>query len=168
MLILSSLLTPDLGLIFWTTVIFLILWFLLGRTAWNPIANALKERETSIDTALRQAEIARQEMAQLKVGHEQLLNEAKEERAKILKEAKDIKEEIIAEARENARKEYDQIVASASAEIYNQKMAAITDVKNQIGLHAIDLAKKVLARELDTPQEHQAFVADELKKIALN
>ena len=168
MVLLNALLTPDLGLIFWTTVVFLILWFILGKTAWNPITSALKNREASIEEALKQADKARADMANLKSEHLQLLNEAKEERSRMLKEAKDIKDKMITDAKELARVESENIIASAASEIYNQKMAAITEVKNLIGTNAIDLAKKVLARELDTPAEHQAFVADEVKKIILN
>ena len=105
-------------------------------------------------------------MAGMKADHERLLNEAKEQRSQMLKEAKDIKDQIIAEARDQAKVEYSKIIDSARGEIENQKMAAITEVKNIIGTNAIDLAKKVLARELDTPPNTKATWPMKSKKCA--
>ena len=168
MLFLSALLTPDLGLIFWTTLIFLVLWFFLGKFAWNPIVNALRDREDKIENSLRQADIARTEMANLKADHERLLNEAKEERAKIIKEAKEIGDSLVNDAREKAKIEAAKIVADAKTEIHNQKMAAIIDVKNIIGTTAINLAKQVIKRELNDTAAHQRYNAAEIDKIKLN
>lgn len=168
LLLSSALMTPDLGLIFWTTILFLALWFIMGKYAWKPLIGALNERENSIENSLKQAEKTRQEMSELKATHEQLLIEAKEERAKIIKEAKEIKDSIVAEAKEKARTEARKIVEDASTEIYNQKMAAITEVKNLIGTTALDLASKVLARELNSPKEQDNFVNQELNKIKFN
>ena len=165
MIFLVSLLDVDYGLIFWTTLAFLLLWFLLGKYAWKPIIGALEGREQKIDNALREAEKAREEMANLKSEHTQLLNDAKEERARIIREAKEIKDEIIAEAREKAGVEYSKKVNSAQLEINNQKMAAITEVKNLIGTSAIDLAKQVLGRELKNESEQLSFINQEIKKI---
>ncbi len=168
MLFLSALLTPDLGLIFWTTLIFLTLWFFLGKFAWNPITNALKEREDKIENSLRQADIARTEMSNLKSDHERLLSDAKEERARIIKESKEIGDSIVNDAREKAKAEAAKIVADSAAEIYNQKMAAITEVKNLIGTKAIELAQQVIKRELNDTAAHEKFVAAEIDKIKLN
>ncbi|OWY24268.1 ATP synthase F0 subunit B [Sphingobacteriales bacterium UPWRP_1] len=168
LLLSSALMTPDLGLIFWTTLLFLALWFIMGKFAWKPLIGALKERESTIENSLRQADKTRQEMAELKSHHEQLLMEAKEERAKIIKEAKEIKDSIVAEAKEKARTEARKIIEDASAEIHNQKMAAITEVKNLIGTTALDLAAQVLGRELNSTKEQESFVNQELNKIKLN
>ncbi len=165
LLLFSALLTPEIGLIFWTTLIFLLLWTLLGKFAWKPIVNALKEREDKIENSLKQADIARQEMANLKTDHERLLNEAKEERARIIKEAKEIKDSIIGEAKEKAKTESSKIIEDAKVEIHNQKMAAITDVKNLIGTTAIDLAKQVIKRELNDTAAHERFVKAEVEKL---
>ncbi|QQS29590.1 MAG: F0F1 ATP synthase subunit B [Sphingobacteriales bacterium] len=164
----SALMTPDLGLIFWTTILFLALWYFLGKFAWKPLIGALKEREGSIENSLKQAEKTRQEMAELKSTHEQLLIEAKEERAQIIKEAKEIKDSIIAEAKEKAKAEAKKVVEDAALEIHNQKMAAITEVKNLIGNSAIELATKVLRRELNDPKAQENFVVQELNNIKLN
>lgn len=167
MLLLSSLLTPELGLIFWTTLIFLLVWGFLGKMAWNPIIGALNERETKISNALNEAEKARQEMANLQSEHLKLLNEAKEERSRIIKEAKEIKESIIGEAREKAKADAAKIVTDAQVAIENQKMAAITEVKNMIGLQAISLSEQILRRELKDRKDQEAFAAEQVKKLSL-
>lgn len=164
----NPLLTPDLGLIVWTSLFFLLLWFVLGKKAWNPIVNALKDRENKIEGALHEAQKAREEMAALQADHEKLLQQAKEERAAILKEAKQLKDKIIAEARDKAQAEYAAKVASAKEEIQNQKMAAIVDVKNLIGTTAIELAKGVLTRDLGNQTSQEKFIEQEIKKINLN
>lgn len=168
MVFLASLLTPDLGIFFWTVLIFIILWTVLGRVAWKPITNALNDREGRIENSLKQAEIARDEMASLKADHEKLLQEAKEERSRIIREAKEIKDEIIGEAREKAKEEAVKIVDAARADIENQKMAAIIEVKNLIGQSSIDLAKDLLSRELSDAKAQQAYVAKEIEKLNLN
>ena len=168
LLLSSALLTPELGIIFWTTLIFCILWFILGKKAWKPIVNALETRENKIATALNEAEKTRQEMAALKSDNLRLVAEAKEERARILKEAKEIKDQIIAEARDKAKEEAAAIVANAQVEIENKRLAAIVDVKNTIGKATLNLTKDVLKRELNNSKAHQDFIKKELKRIALN
>lgn len=168
MVFLASLLTPDLGIFFWTVLIFIILWTLLGKLAWNPIATALKDREGRIENSLKQAEIARDEMASLKADHQRLLQEAKEERSRIIREAKEIKDEIINEARAKAKEEAVKIVDAANVDIQNQKMAAIIEVKNLIGQSAIDLTKDLLSRELSDVSAQQAYVAKEIENLNLN
>lgn len=167
-LLLNALLTPDLGLIFWTTLIFLVLWSFLGKFAWKPIVTALKEREANIENSLKQADIARQEMSNLKADHERLLNEAKEERARIIKEAKEIKDAIVGEAKDKAKVEATKIMEDARIEIQNQKMAAITEVRNLIGQTAIELATKVVKRDLNNQKAHEDFVLSEIERIKLN
>ncbi len=167
-LLTASLLSPDLGIFFWTVLIFIILWTILGKTAWKPITDALKDRENRIENSLKQAEIARDEMAALKADHEKLLQEAKEERSRIIREAKEIKDGIIGEARDKAKEEATKIVDAARADIENQKMAAIIEVKNLIGQSAIDLTKDLLGRELGDTKAQAAYVAKEIENLNLN
>jgi F-type H+-transporting ATPase subunit b len=152
-----SVIKPDPGLLFWTTVIFLIFWFLMSRFAFKPIAAGLKQRETDIQNALDEAKKARQEMANLQAENEKLLAQAREERAAILKEAKEAKELIIAEAKERANSEYRRKVESAIQDIENQKMAALVELKNQAGKMAIDIAEKVLRKEMSNPVDQEAY-----------
>mgnify|MGYP005840483453 CR=1 FL=1 len=163
-----ELVTPGIGLVFWTTLAFLLLLFVLSKYAWRPILNAVKERELNIEVALQQAEKARAEMAKLTADNEKLLAAAKEERAQILKEAKLVGEKIIEEAREKAKEEANKYLTEAKAEITTQKLAAITEVKNQVGLLAIELSEKILRKELAGKDSQEKFVAELINDIKLN
>jgi len=149
---------PDLGLILWTTVFFLGFWFLIGRSAFRPIANALKSREEDIQSALDEAKKAKEEMANMKAENERILADAREERSKILKEAKDMKNNIVNEAKDQAKLEATKIVSTAKTEIENQKRAAITEVKNSAGIMALEIAEKVIKKELKGKPEHEDYV----------
>ena len=160
--------TPDLGLLFWTTLVFLLLWFLLGKFAFRPITKALQKRENDIDHALKAAEEARAEMATLKADNERVLNEAKEERARIIKDSKEIGQKIVEDAKEKAKVEARRVTDDAMTEIQNQKMAAIIDVKNLIGNSSVDLAKKVLSRDLNDANNQESYIEQEIAKMNLN
>lgn len=160
--------TPEVGIFFWTTIIFLAVWFFLGRFAFKPIQDALKKRENDIQIALDEAKKARQEMANLKSENQALLAKAQEERALILKEAKEAKDSIIATANERAKLEYKEMMDKAKEDIQNQKMAAITDLKNQVGQMSIEIAEKLLQRELSTKKDQEQFVVSLVDKIKLN
>lgn len=159
---------PGFGLILWTTIIFGLFWFIVGKLAFKPIANALKKREKDIQDSLDEAKNARIEMAKLNTENEQLLAKTRTERALILKEAKDVKNEIINEAKVRAKEEAKKIVVSAKLEIENQKKAAIAEVKNQVGMMALDIAEKVIRKELKENKDQQGFVEKLVKEIKLN
>ena len=163
-----SVIKPDLGLIFWTTLIFLLFWFMIGKFAFKPIANALRKREYDIQNALDQAEIAKQEMSKLQADNEKLLQQAREERTKILKEANDVKNEIINEAKTKAKVEADKIVTNAKLEIENQKKAAINEVKNQVGAIALEIAEKVIKKDLSSDANQSSFVNQLVDDIKFN
>lgn len=163
-----SLLTPDLGLVFWTTIIFLTFWFIVGKKALKPIASAIKDREQSINDALNAAEKAKEEMSQLQADNANLLKEAREESAKILKEAKDIKDSVIAEAHNRAKEESAKIIADAKVEIENHKKKAIDEVKKEVSQLSIEIAEKILARELDSSKEHQKFINSLVENVNQN
>jgi F-type H+-transporting ATPase subunit b len=159
---------PDWGLIFWTIIIFGIFWFVIGRYAFKPIANALLKRERDIQNALDEAKKARDEMSNLKSENEKLLQQAKEERAQILKDAKNTKNEIIKEAKEKAKEEANRIVVSAKREIENEKQQALLDVKNQVGAIALDIAEKVIRKELAGDKDQRNFVDTLVDDLELN
>ena len=163
-----SVIKPDIGLIFWTTLVFLFVWIGLGRLAFRPIQKALKKREGDIQHALDEAKLAREEMANLKAENEQLLAEAREERAKILKEAKAAKDSIIEEARVKAKDEARKIVTNAKEQIENQKMAAMIEIKNKVGVMALEVAEKLLHKELGEDGEQQAYLQRLVDDIKLN
>lgn len=163
-----SVIKPDVGLFFWTVIFFAIFWFLMSKFAFKPIANALKKREHDIQEALDEAKRAKEEMSNLKAENEKLLAEARAEKASILKEANDIKNEIVTEAKVKAKSEAQKIVTSAKEEIDNQKKAAITEVKNSVGMMAIEIAEKVIKKELKGNSEHESFVSKLVDDIKLN
>lgn len=164
----DSILSPEYGLIFWTLVSVLVVFFLLRKYAWKPILGALEERETSIEVSLQQAEKAREEMAKLTADNQKLLNEAKEERAKIIKEAKELGDKLVAEAKDKAAAEYGKKVAEATREIENQKVAAIAEVKNQAGTLAISIAEKLLKKELSNKSAQEALASELVDEFKLN
>ena len=163
-----NVLKPEPGLLFWTLIIFSTFWFLMSRFAFKPIGEALKQRETDIQSALDEAKKAREEMSHLQAENEKLLAQAREERSAILKEAKEAKEEIIAEAKERANAEYKRKVESALQDIENQKMAAMTDLKNKAGQMAIEIAEKILRKELANSPDQVAFAQNLANQIKLN
>lgn len=163
-----SVIRPEPGLIIWTTIIFFLFWTIMGRFAFRPIQNALRKREDEIQSSLDEAKNARLEMAKLKAENEEILKQAYEERAKIIKEAKEAKDSIIKEAKAKAKDEAQKIVASAKQEIDNQKMAAITELKNKTGLMALQIAEKVLRRELQDNEQQEAYVNELMKESKFN
>ena len=163
-----ELITPGLGLIFWMTLAFLLLVYILGKFAWKPILHMLKERETSIHEALNAANKAREEMKELRFNNELLLQEAKNERDTLLNEARKVREKMIEDARFKASEEASRIVEAARASIHNEKMAAMTELKNQIAESALTLAGMVLKRELAEPAKQEEYVRQLLKEIKFN
>ena len=163
-----QLLTPSLGLIVWTLLAFLIVFFILRKFAWAPILNSLNAREKGIADSLETAERVRREMAQLKNENEALMAQAREERGIMLKEARETKDRIIAESKEQAKIEYSKIVAEAQQAIETQKMAALTEVKNQVGKLVIEVTEKVLRRELSNPGAQEALIKDMVEDVKLN
>lgn len=153
-----DLLTPAFGLIFWTLIAFLVAFFILKKFAWPAIINGLNERERTIAESLATAERVKQEMAQMKSENEALMAQAREERAQMLREAKETKDKIINEAKEQAKVEANKIIVDANAAIQNQKMAALTDIKNQIGNMVVEVAEKVIRRELGGKNEQETYI----------
>ena len=153
-----QLLTPDLGLLIWTLLAFLIVFFLLKKFAWPAIIKGLSERETNIANSIASAEKIKLEMAQLKNDNEALLTKAREERATLLKEAKETKDKMINDAKEEAKVQAAKILTDAQASIHQQKMAALTEIKNQVGKLVIEVSEKVLRRELSNKQEQEGYI----------
>jgi F-type H+-transporting ATPase subunit b len=158
----------SIGLFVWQTVLFLALLFLLRKYAWKPILSAVEEREDGIKNALDAADNAKKEMEALNADNERILREAKTERDTILKEAREIKDTIIAEAKAQATVEADKVMDSAREQINNEKMAAITELKNQVADLSIDIAEKVLKSELKDADKQKEMVNNALKEAALS
>tara|TARA_Y100000766_G_C18672290_1_gene490602 strand:+ start:147 stop:641 length:495 start_codon:yes stop_codon:yes gene_type:complete len=163
-----DLVTPGFGLIFWTSVVFIILLVLLKRMAWTPILNNVDARNKSIEEALEAAKNARDEMSSLKADNDRILKEARAERDEMLKEAREVKANIISEAKNAAKDEADKMIASAKVVIENEKAGAISELKKTVGSLSVDIAEKVLRAELKDVDKQNAFIADMLKDIKLN
>lgn len=153
-----DLITPSLGLIVWTSLIFLILLIALRVLAWKPILKAVDEREQSIVSALADAERAREETARLKADSERILKKARAERSVLLKKTAEIREEMISEARETAKKEGEKMIAQARAKIQNEKRAALSELKDQVADLSIDMAEKILTAELGDEKQQRALI----------
>jgi len=158
----------DPGLIIWTTVIFTLLLIVLKKFAWKPILTAVDERNESIVNALKLAEKAKEEMAALNADNEKILSEARTERDALLKEAREIKAGIVNDAKELANTEADKILTTAKEQINNEKMKAITELKNTVATLSIDIAEKVLRSELSDKKKQEDLVANALKETELN
>ncbi|MEO0065053.1 MAG: hypothetical protein RI983_379 [Bacteroidota bacterium] len=163
-----ELLNPGLGLLVWTLLAFLVVFFLLKGLAWKPILSSLKERETSIADAIASADKVKAEMAALKNENEVMMAKAREERAVMIKEAKETADKMVADAKEKAKAEFDRIVAEAQTAITQQKNAALTDVKNQVGSLVIEVAEKVLSRELSNKSEQENYIKQLAEGVKLN
>ena len=163
-----ELVQPGIGPIFWMTLAFALLIWILGKYAWKPIMKGLKEREVSIDEALNEANKAREEMKELQFSNEQLLKEAKEERDNILRDARKVKESIIEEAREKANTEANRIVENAKEAIEYEKMAAMHEMKNQLAKLSIEIAEKIIREELTTRDKHKSLIEKMLKEVSDN
>ena len=163
-----DLVTPDIGLIFWTTVSFAILYFILAKFAWKPILGAVNEREKSIKDALSAAEIAKEEMASLKADNEKILNEAKLQRESLLKEAREIRSRIIADAESEATEKANKLIKSAKTAIENEKSAAMKELNNTVVDLSLNIAEKLLSKELDNKEKQQENIQEILENTKLN
>ena len=160
--------TFDPGLIIWTTIIFTLLLIVLKKFAWKPILNAVDERNKNIEEALKAAEKAKEEMANLNADNQRILAEAKTERDALLKEGREMKESIVNKAKEQANTEADKILKSAKEQIEHEKMKAITELKNTVGELSINIAEKILKSELSDKNKQEDLVAASLKESKLN
>jgi F-type H+-transporting ATPase subunit b len=163
-----DLLTPGTGLLFWQFVVFLTLFFLLARMAWKPILSSLKEREESIQTALDSAERAKLEMASLQAGNEKLLRETREERDKILREARDAASRLHDQAQNDAKKNADRLITDARAVINTEKQAALRDVKAQVALFSLQVAEKLMKKNLSDDKSQKELIETYLKDVKIN
>lgn len=163
-----QLLTPGIGLIIWQTIVFVLLFILLAKLAWKPIINSLKERERSIQDALDTAEKARHEMSQLRADNEKLLQEAREERDRILREAREISVKMKEEAQADARRMGDKIIEDARAAINIEKAAALKDVKVQVAMFSLEIAEKLMKKNLSNDKSQKELVDAYLKDLKVN
>lgn len=156
------------GLFFMQLFIFGVLLFLLSKFAWKPILNSLKAREGSIADALQSAENAKEEMAKLQADNQKLLQEARLERDKLLKEATDIANKIKEEAKSDAAKQADKMISDAKNAIEVEKNAALKEVTTKVAELSLDIAEKLIRKNLSDDKAQKALAEDFMKDLKLN
>ena len=163
-----DLLTPDIGLLFWQVVIFLITFLILRAFAWKPITRSLSEREGNIQSALDLAEKTRQEMTALKADNEKLLVQARAEREAILRGAKETADKMVAESRERAEVEGRRVLEQAREAMQNERQALVAQMKKEVVALSLDIAEKVLRKELSDKTSQEKLVNDLVSNSRLN
>ncbi len=163
-----GLVTPNAGTIFWLVIIFGIVVYILGKYAWKPILNVLKEREESIRDALRSADLARNQLENLKNEQELMRVQALDDREQILKDARVIKERIIAEAREKATRDSEKLLAQVHEQIENEKNMALNDLKQQVAEFSVRIAETILKEKLESTPRQEKIIRTQLEEFKLN
>jgi F-type H+-transporting ATPase subunit b len=164
----NPLVLPDIGLVFWNTIAFLILLVVLGKFAWKPMLKAIAERESGIEEALLRADKMKAEIAAMQNENEALLAKAREERAGMIKDAKDTADKMVSDAKDKAKQEYERIISDAQVAITQQKNAALTEVKNQVGSLVVEVAEKILRKELSNKAEQESYIKQIAEGVKLN
>jgi len=163
-----DLVTPGIGMIFWSTLFFLVLLFILGKFAWPAILSAVKARNESIRNALEAADRAKEEMAKLQADNQQILAEAKAERDAMMREAKTMKDNLIADAKEKASEEADKLVKNAREAIQREKASALNEMKVQMATLSVDIAEKILRMKLEESKAQKELVDKLINEADLN
>lgn len=163
-----ELVLPGIGLIFWSTITFLIVLLLLRKFAWKPILDALHQREDFIDESLQAAETAKAEVANMKAENERLLDEARVERDRIIKEANEAGKRMIEDARAEATKQANRQVEEARQAIQTEKAAALADVKQKVAQMSLAIAEKLMRKELANEEAQKQLVQDYLQEVKVN
>jgi F-type H+-transporting ATPase subunit b len=164
----NPLVLPDIGLVFWNTIAFLVLLIVLGKFAWKPMLKAIAERESGIEEALLRADKMKAEIAAMQNENEALLAKAREERAGMIKDAKETADKMVSEAKDKAKQEYERIISDAQLAITQQKNAALTQVKNQVGTLVVEVAEKILRKELSNKAEQESYIKQIAEGVKLN
>jgi F-type H+-transporting ATPase subunit b len=163
-----ELLTPSVGVIFWGTIVFVILLVLLAKFAWKPMLTAVNEREKSISDSLELADKTRHEMQQLQAQNENLLKEARAEKDSIIKEANEAGKKLVAEAQENAKAEANRMIEEASRVITSEKNAAMSEIKTHVASLSLEIAETIVKGQLSTDEKQKALANQLAEDISLN
>ncbi|MAQ62159.1 MAG: ATP synthase F0 subunit B [Flavobacteriales bacterium] len=155
------------GLFFWQLLIFIFLLLLLKKFAWKPILDSVNERESFIKNAMLEAEKARNEMASIEESNQKVLKEARAEREALLKDARATGAQMIAQSKIDAQTEANKIIAQAQETIRNEKRAAVNELKNQVAQISLEIAEKVIDKELDNKNKQAELVDKFLKDVSL-
>jgi F-type H+-transporting ATPase subunit b len=164
----NPLVLPDIGLVFWNTVAFLGLLVVLGKFAWKPMLKAISDREKGIEDSLAKADKMKADLTAMQNENEALLAKAREERAGMIKDAKETADKMVTDAKDKAKQEYERIISDAQVAITQQKNAALTEVKNQVGSLVVEVAEKILRKELSNKAEQESYIKQIAEGVKLN
>ena len=164
----NPLVLPDIGLVFWNTVAFLGLLVVLGKFAWKPMLKAISDREKGIEDSLAKADKMKADLTAMQNENEALLAKAREERAGMIKDAKETADKMVTDAKDKAKQEYERIISDAQVAIPQQKNAALTEVKNQVGSLVVEVAEKILRKELSNKAEQESYIKQIAEGVKLN
>lgn len=159
---------PYPGMIFWTIIIFGLFWIIMRNFAFKPIVDALERRDTSIQKAMEDSNAARAQMESFKKESAKFLGEARGEQSAIMKEARAAKDQIINDAKGQARIEANKIIGSARTEINAEKASALTELKKNSGIFALEIAEKVIQKQLMGKDDNESFANGLVNDIKLN
>ncbi len=163
---LPSILTPDLGLLFWMLLAFLVVFFVLGKFGFPAIIEMVENRKKYIDESLAKAQEATERLANIKVEGEAILQEAREKQAQILKGAAITRDSIVEQAQEKAREEANRLVSDAKAEIEAQKQAALGEIRKQVAALSVEVAEKILRQKLSTDKAQMDLIDRMLDEVS--
>ncbi len=163
-----GLVSPDYGTIFWMVLAFSVVFFILRKYAWGPVLKMLRERDESIEKALQSADEAREGIARLKSDHEKMLHEAHAERDLLIAEARQIRDQMITKAREDAILETAKVFEHAQRQIESEKLTAINEIRQQVASLSVDIAEKILKRELKDRTQQENLIKEQLSDLKLN
>lgn len=161
----ANLLNPNFGLVIWITIVFSILLLLLSRFAWKPITTALKERESRIDSSLKQAERLQEETRKLQADNEKARRDAEQEARRMLAEARETAEKLRTDEIERTKADIALLKTQAQDEIERQKQGALDSLRAEVATIAVQAAERILKAELDE-KRHAALVNDFVSKLA--
>ena len=164
---LPSILTPDLGLLFWMLLAFLVVFFVVAKFGFPVIIGMVENRKQYIDESLKKAHEASERLANIQKEGETMLQEARQKQARILKEAADTRDAIVAQAKEKAREEGNRLIAEAKSEIESQKQAAISEIRAQMAELSVKVAEKILRKELDSDAKQMETIDRLLDEVAV-
>ncbi|MBO5427918.1 MAG: F0F1 ATP synthase subunit B [Prevotella sp.] len=155
---LPAVLTPDLGLLFWMLLAFLVVFVVLAKKGFPAIVNMVEERKAYIDESLKKAHEANEKLANIQAEGEKMLLEARERQSQIVKEAQATRDKMIAQAEVKAREESARIIADAKAQIETEKQNAIADIRQQVSVLSVSIAEKILRQKLSDDKSQMAYV----------
>jgi F-type H+-transporting ATPase subunit b len=164
----NSLVTPGVGTIFWSALIFILFLLILSKFAWKPILSAVNERDEMIKGSLESAAKAREDMLKLQSDNEVILRKAREERENILKEAREVRDKLISEAKGKASEEAEKLIEKARAGIENEKLKALSEIHEQVATLSVEIASKLLGEELKKSGEQEKLIDSYLKEVDFN